>query len=819
MSDLNKVAENLLKALGDPDEAEEEEDFDIEELENTVFPLIALRGITVFPGAIANIELGREKSKSAADMAMMRQQQKVVLLTQKEDSEEIPPYEGFYEIGVMAKIKQLLRLPNGNTKILVEGLDRVRITAFDDEGDESIVCQPVIIPKQEYDPDDPEIESYRMPILSLCSDYDEYDDKTFELLADTAADTRDMGEMADAVANQMLIGWEKSQMVLQTLDIKERLKVLVDILSNKVNVLKLENDVKKTMKSQLDQNQKEYYLREEIKAIKEELGENEDAESDANQWMETIRKKKLPKKVAEKMEKEIKKYRMIPVASAEGNVTRTYIETVLDLPWNTSSRTRKDMNESAKILNRDHYGMQEVKDRILEYLAVVKLSGGVKGQILCLVGPPGVGKTSIAKSVAEATGRKFVRMSLGGVRDEAEIRGHRRTYVGSIPGRVMNCISEVGVNNPVFLLDEIDKLGADFKGDPSSALLEVLDPEQNKDFVDHYLEVPFDLSKVLFITTANDLSTVPAPLLDRMEVIELSGYTEEEKLHIAKKYLIPKQIKANGLKAKDFSINEKALRELINFYTRESGVRNLEREISSLCRKAAYRQVTGKAAATNVTAAGLGKLLGKKKYRYDVIGGETEVGVTTGMAWTAVGGDTLFIESAIMPGSGKLEITGQLGDVMQESAKTAVSYIRSISEKVNMLPENKEFFKDRDLHIHVPEGAVPKDGPSAGITLCMSLLSTLTGHAVRKDVSMTGEITLTGKILPVGGIKEKVLAAYRAGIRKILLPRDNERDIEEIPPSIRKQIEFVLLSKAEDALDHVFADPKKIRRKNGSKKS
>ena len=468
----------------------------------------------------------------------------------------------------------------------------------------------------------------------------------------------------------------------------------------------------------------------------------------------------------------------------------------------TSSKTNSDLKKAEKILNEDHYGLEKVKERILEYLAVVHLSKAIKGPIICLVGPPGVGKTSIAKSIARATGREFVRMSLGGVRDEAEIRGHRRTYIGAIPGRIITSIKDAGTNNPVFLFDEVDKIGADFKGDPASALLEVLDPEQNKDFTDHFLDLPFDLSKVMFITTANTTETIPRPLLDRMEIIEVSGYTEEEKVKIAQQYLIPKQIKAHGLKPKNFSITEKALRDLINYYTRESGVRNLEREIGSLCRKVARRIVTKRGVAFRITPASLEKYLGKKKYRYDVVEGESEVGVVTGMAWTQVGGDTLFIETALVPGSGKIQLTGQLGDVMQESAKAAITYIRSIADQYGI---EKEFYKNYDLHVHVPEGAVPKDGPSAGVTMFTAVMSALTDTPVRKDVAMTGEITLRGKVLPVGGIKEKVLAAHRAGIKTILLPRENEADIDDIPQAVRKQLDFVLLDKAAEALKYAFA--------------
>ena len=491
-------------------------------------------------------------------------------------------------------------------------------------------------------------------------------------------------------------------------------------------------------------------------------------------------------------------------------MSRNYIETVLSLPWNTSSEDNIDLNRAEEILNEDHYGLDKVKERVLEYLAVIQLSEGIKGPILCLVGPPGVGKTSIARSIARSINREFVRMSLGGVRDEAEIRGHRRTYIGAIPGRIISAIKDSGVNNPVFLFDEVDKIGADYKGDPASALLEVLDPEQNKDFTDHYLEVPFDLSKVMFITTANTTDTIPGPLLDRMEVIEVSGYTEEEKLNIAEKYLIPKQIRENGLSKSNIAFSEKGIRDLINYYTRESGVRNLEREIGNICRKVAKNVVCGDTGKVNVTGRKVVELLGKHKFRYDTIKGETEVGVTTGLAWTRVGGDTLFIETTAVPGTGKLVLTGQLGDVMQESAKAGISYIRSVAGKLKI---DEEFYKKCDLHIHIPEGAVPKDGPSAGVTMCTAIISTLTGIPVRKDIAMTGEITLRGKVLPVGGIREKVLAAHRAGIRKVLLPKENDADIQDIPEAVRNEMEFVLIRNVNDALKQVLVKDAKNENK------
>ena len=538
-----------------------------------------------------------------------------------------------------------------------------------------------------------------------------------------------------------------------------------------------------------------------MKAIQEELGVNEDAGLEAADWLKQLEELHLDSKIEGKIKKEINKFSKMMPSSAEATVIRNYVETILALPWNHSSRVNVNLKKAEKILNEDHYGLDKVKERVLEYLAVVHLSKAIKGPILCLVGPPGVGKTSIARSIARASGREFVRMSLGGVRDEAEIRGHRRTYIGAIPGRVISCIKDAGTNNPVFLFDEVDKIGADFKGDPASALLEVLDPEQNNTFTDHFLEIPFDLSKVMFITTANSTDTIPRPLLDRMEVVEVPGYTEEEKVKIAQKYLIPKKIKEHGLKKENIRISEKALRDLINYYTRESGVRNLEREIANLCRKVARKIVTNKAKSYSITPGNLEKYLGKHRFHYDIVEGENQVGVTTGLAWTIVGGDTLQIETTAVAGSGKLVLTGQLGDVMQESAKAGISYIRSVADKLGI---ESDFYKKYDLHVHIPEGAVPKDGPSAGVTMCTAVISTLTNTPVRRDVAMTGEITLRGKVLPVGGIREKVLAAHRAGIKKVLLPKENEPDIAEIPAAVRKQMEFVLISDVSQALDEAL---------------
>ena len=590
----------------------------------------------------------------------------------------------------------------------------------------------------------------------------------------------------------------------------ERLNIVIEFLTRENEILRLEDKISSKVKTQMNKSQREYYLREQIRAIQEELGD-ENAEDEAAEWKKQLEALNLSPVVTKKVTQEISRFSKMASNSPDASVIRSYVEWILALPWNKRSEAEIDLLKAKKILDDDHYGLDKVKDRILEYLAVqVLLSQGKepavdKGPILCLVGPPGVGKTSIAKSIARSIGREFVHMSLGGVRDEAEIRGHRRTYIGAIPGRVISAIKECGSSNPVFLFDEVDKIGSDFRGDPASALLEVLDPEQNKEFVDHYLEVPFDLSGVLFITTANTTDTIPRPLLDRMEVISISGYTEEEKYNIAKKYLVPKQIKNNGLTPANISINSAAIHALINFYTRESGVRGLEKEIGNLCRKVARKVIEaqnasgeeGAKAKFSITASNLDEYLGKKKFHYDKLLGKSEVGVATGLAWTIVGGDTLFIETAVLPGAGKLQLTGQLGDVMQESARAGISYIRSRCKQFKI---DENFYKDKDIHIHIPEGATPKDGPSAGVTMCVSVISALTGRPVRKDVAMTGEITLRGQVLPVGGIKEKMLAAHRMGIKKVLLPEENKPDLDDLPETVRDEMEFVFLKKIDDAV-------------------
>lgn len=762
-------------------------------------PMIPLRGLTVFPNMVLHFDIGREKSINALEKAMITGQY-IFLSSQKDENTDLPTPDDFYHIGTIGKIKQMLKLPGDSIRVLVEGMFRGMIEEMLFEVP-YFKCRVRRIDEDEEFSDDAEAEALMRTVLSNFDEYISINQNLAPELFATVVTIEEPGRMADMIASHMEIKLEDKQSLLETLDPKERLDKLNAVLLKEIEILNIEQDISSKVKSQINKNQREYYLREQMRAIQEELGVSEDVEDEIAGYTEKLNELGLEEKTRDKVEKEIKRFSRMQPSSAEAAVSRNYIETILDLPWNTESEDNIDLNKAEDILNEDHYGLEKVKERVLEYLAVIQLSESLKGPILCLVGPPGVGKTSIAKSIARSINRQFVRMSLGGVRDEAEIRGHRRTYIGAIPGRIISAIKDSGTKNPVFLFDEVDKLGADYKGDPASALLEVLDPEQNKDFTDHYLEVPFDLSKVMFITTANTTDTIPRPLLDRMEVIEVSGYTEEEKVNIASKYLVPKQIKENGLTSKNISFNEQSIRALINYYTRESGVRNLEREIGNICRKVARNVVCGDTKKVNVSGKKVTELLGKKKFRYDIIKGETEVGVTTGLAWTIVGGDTLFIETTAVPGSGKLVLTGQLGDVMQESAKAGVSYIRSVAGKLKI---DEDFYKKLDLHIHIPEGATPKDGPSAGVTMCTAIISTLTDTPVRKDVAMTGEITLRGKVLPVGGIREKVLAAHRAGIRKVLLPKENEVDIQDIPEVVREEMEFVLIKNVNDALKHAL---------------
>jgi ATP-dependent Lon protease len=813
---LNKLKDELEKALDDSDELfsnfeklEAEVEEEVEEAEeqeqeqdddgSRILPMIPLRGLSIFPSMVLHFDIGREKSINALEKAMIMNQ-KIFLATQKDENTDLPTISDFYHVGTIAKIKQMLKLPGDSIRVLVEGVARGEIQDVVLEVP-YFKCKVISVEEMESEEINSKTAALMRSALSAFDEYLKLNTKLSKDLFASIASINQPGRLADLIASHLEIKAEEKQIILETYDFDERLEKVSELLIREIEILNIEQDINIKLKTAINKHQKEYYLREQMRVIQDELGQNEDVEDEIENWNKQLKKLKIPAKTADKVSKEIKRFSKLQSSSAESGIIRTYVETILALPWNKSAKTNIDLKKAEKILNEDHYGLEKVKERVLEYLAVVQLSNGIKGPILCLVGPPGVGKTSIAKSVARATNRDFARMSLGGVRDEAEIRGHRRTYIGAIPGRVIASIKDAGTNNPVFLFDEVDKIGADFKGDPASALLEVLDPEQNKDFMDHYLEIPFDLSKVMFITTANTTDTIPRPLLDRMEVIHVPGYTEEEKVNIAERYLVPKKIKEHGLKAADITISETTVRELINYYTRESGVRNLEREVANLCRKVARKIVTNKERSYRITPKNLESYLGKKKYRFDIVEGENEIGVTTGLAWTVVGGDTLFIETTVVPGTGKLVLTGQLGEVMQESAKAGISYIRSISSKLGVADD---FYKVQDLHIHIPEGATPKDGPSAGVTMCTAIISTLTNTPVKKDVAMTGEITLRGKVLPVGGIREKVLAAHRAGITKVLLPADNERDIDDIPATVRKKLEFVLIKTVDDALEHAL---------------
>ena len=761
-------------------------------------PLLPLRGLSIFPYMVLHFDVGRDKSIRALEEAMINDQL-IFLVTQKDAHTDLPTTKDFYEVGTVSKIKQLLKLPGDTIRVLVEGINRAEIKEIISE--EAYFLVDVLEHQEVQTVGDLELEALRRSVLG---DFDEYIKANPKVAPETLAtvlDIEDASRFADVVASNLTIKIEEKQDILSLFDIKERMEKIYEILSRELEILEIERKINSRVRKQIDKSQKEYYLREQLKAIQRELGEKEGHVDEIEQYREKLLKLEVLDEVKDKVEKELDRLSKMSAGSPEVGVTRTYLDWIFDLPWNTMTEDNLDIKNARKVLDEDHYGLQKVKERVLEYMAIRQLSNNMKGPILCLVGPPGVGKTSIAKSIARAMGRKFARMSLGGVRDEAEIRGHRRTYIGAIPGRIIYSIKQAGSRNPLFLFDEIDKLASDFRGDPASALLEVLDSEQNKDFRDHYLELPFDLSKVMFLTTANSTDTIPAALLDRMEIIYISGYTEEEKLHIATDYLVPKQIKEHSLSDEKVIISEASVKGVISGYTREAGVRSLEREIANIIRKCATQIVENNKKMVKVTPANLKKYLGIPKYKYDLINQKNEIGVVTGLAWTSVGGETLFIEVSVMPGTGKLELTGHLGDVMKESARAGLSYIRSRSDEFGI---DKEFTKNMDIHIHVPEGATPKDGPSAGITMTTALISALTKKPVYRDVAMTGEVTLRGRVLPIGGLKEKVLAAKRAGIKKIILPYENEKDIEEIPEAVQKGMKFVLVSHMEEVLSHAL---------------
>ncbi|NTW05752.1 MAG: endopeptidase La [Peptococcaceae bacterium] len=760
---------------------------------NRVLPLLPLRGILVFPHMVIHLDVGREKSVQAIEEAMLHERV-IFLATQKEAQTDDPGEDDIYQIGTVAEVKQLLKLPGGTIRVLVEGVARGRIIEYKE-------AKPYFkVEIEQYEEDSEKTHEVEALMRNLVDQFEQYVKISKRIPPETVVSVvniEEPGRLADIVASHLALRIDDKQEILEMLDVVKRLEHLCGIVAKELEIVELEKKINIRVRKQMEKTQKEYYLREQIKAIQKELGDKDERLAEGEEYRDKIAAAKLPKEVVEKALKELDRLEKMPSMSAESSVVRSYLDWILALPWSKSTKDRLDINEAERILNEDHYGLKESKERILEYLAIRKLTKKMKGPIICFVGPPGVGKTSLARSIARALERKFVRISLGGVRDEAEIRGHRRTYVGALPGRIIQGMKTAGSKNPVFLLDEIDKMSNDFRGDPSSALLEVLDPEQNNSFSDHYLEAPFDLSNVMFITTANVQYSIPRPLLDRMELIHISGYTEEEKAQIAIRHLLPKQIKEHGLTDQTFKISDNAIRKVVREYTRESGVRNLERSIASLCRKSVKRIVGEKTKKIKITTQNVESLLGIPRYRYASIDQEDQVGVATGMAWTEVGGDTLAIEVSIYKGTGKITLTGKLGDVMKESAQAGYSYVRSRTKELNI---EESVFEKNDIHIHIPEGAIPKDGPSAGITMACALASALTGAKIRRDLSMTGEITLRGRVLPVGGIKEKVLAAHRAGIKTIILPKENEKDLDEIPANIKKSLDFKLVEHTDEVL-------------------
>ena len=758
------------------------------------YPVLPLRDIVVFPHMIVPLFVGREKSVRALEEVMADDRQ-ILLASQIDPSVDDPDSDGIYRVGVLANVLQLLKLPDGTVKVLVEGAKRVRITEFV-ENPEYFEARSELLAEEPGDQD-----TVRALLRSVAEEFERYAKikKNIPEEALTAiAETQEADKLADLVSGHLGLEVTQKQELLETLDVSQRLEKVYGLMQGEVSVLQVEKKIKSRVKSQMEKTQREYYLNEQMKAIQKELGDGEEGQNEIAELEEKIRAAKLSKEARDKVEGELKKLKSMSPMSAEATVVRNYLDWILGLPWGTKSRVKKDLVAAEKVLDADHYGLEKVKERIVEYLAVQARSAKLKGPILCLVGPPGVGKTSLGRSVARATGREFIRISLGGVRDESEIRGHRRTYIGSMPGKIIQALKKAKTTNPLILLDEIDKMGQDFRGDPASALLEVLDPEQNATFVDHYLEVEYDLSNVMFLTTANSYN-MPGPLLDRMEIISLAGYTEDEKREIARQHLIPKQVKAHGLRKGEFTLTDGALSDVIRYYTREAGVRNLEREIAKLARKAVTEILKGKGAVKFVTVdeAKVAEYLGVPRHRYGLAEKEDQVGVVTGLAWTSVGGDLLQIEALKLPGKGRMKTTGKLGEVMKESIDAASSYVRSIAPQIGVKPPK---FEKVDIHVHVPEGATPKDGPSAGIAMVTSIVSVLTGIPVRKDIAMTGEVTLRGNVLPIGGLKEKLLAALRGGIKTVLIPAENEKDLAEIPDNVKEGLEIIPVSHVREVL-------------------
>ncbi|MDT9335825.1 endopeptidase La [Clostridium perfringens] len=770
-----------------------------------ILPLIPLRGLTVFPNMVIYFDVGREKSIEAVEKAMAGDQ-KIFLAAQKDIEIDNPSEDDIFNIGTICEIKQIVKMPKNTIRVLVEGIERAKMDEFFDKEE----LLEASIEKIEIDNEiDHEFEALSR---KLKDDFFEFLDITASSgingvdLFDNLEEEKDLNKVTDLISSYALIKQEDKQDILQTLDLKKRIEKLIFYVKQEIEVAKIEKRIGTKVKKKLDKGQREYYLREQMKVIQEELGEDDDNKKAIIEFEKVINEKKLPNQVKEKAQYEISKLKASSPYSQDGGVTRTYLENLLDMPWGEFTKDTLNIKDARKVLDKDHYGLKDVKDRILEYLAVKQISNSLRGPILCLVGPPGVGKTSIAKSVATSLNRKFVRMSLGGVRDEADIRGHRRTYIGAIPGRIVTGLKEAKSMNPVFLLDEIDKLGMDFKGNPADALLEVFDNEQNKTFRDHYLEVDVDLSEVMFITTANSLDGIPRPLLDRMELIEVSGYTYEEKFRIAKKYLVPKVLKEHGVDNKIITISDSALKLIIDSYTRESGVRNLQRQIANVIRKGIKDIIEKDKKNLNISTKLVEKYLGPKIFSYEEIDKEDKVGVVTGMAWTAYGGDTLPVEVMVMDGKGRLELTGQLGDVMKESARAAYSYVRAHMKELGI---KDEFYSKKDIHIHAPEGAVPKDGPSAGVTMTTALVSALTGKKVKHNVAMTGEITLTGKVLAIGGLKEKCLAARRVGIDTVIVPKENEKDVIKLPKIVKDSLNIILADKIDDVLKNALVGVEK----------